>query len=115
MHTDNTMYNTRPNYPLVNGKLSYGYEVLAQCLLADNKSTWLIDGMSSVPWNALCDGLRYALEGHRVVFLDVASARLAPEMIQHLLADSLDNGDAVFGKLYPGQLSDFFAADELQT
>src|SRR5215472_6357221 len=71
--------------------------------------------MSGVSWDSLQAGLQEALAAYQVVFVDVAEARLEGEAVRLLLADSLDNGDTVFGKLYDGTMLDFFDSDRLRS
>jgi mannose-6-phosphate isomerase class I len=101
-------YDTLPDYPLVEGRLVAGYAALAERLVASGSACWSIDGMSGVNWEALENGLQQALADYRVVFIDTASTRLETEAVREILADFLDNGDVVFGKLYTGKLVDFF-------
>ncbi len=108
MLTEITTYNTLPDYPLPEGRLSAGYIALAQRLINSGTSLWTIDGMSGVAWEVLQACLQEALARYRVAFIDAAGAGLGEEAIKRLLADTLDNGDTVFGKLYQGELLDFF-------
>lgn len=114
MLTEIAAYNTSPVYPLTTGRIFAGYEALAQRLIGSGSVLWTIDGMSGVAWEALRDGLQTGLKGRKVTFIDVAVARLNAEATGQLLAASLDNGDDVFGKLYPGELADFFDPEALQ-
>jgi mannose-6-phosphate isomerase class I len=114
MLTDITTYNTLPTYPLAEDRLFAGYEALAQLLINSGIKLWTIDGMSGVAWDALLAGLQRALAGYHIAFIDVAYARLEAETMRDLLAQSLDNGDVVFGKLYSGNLVDFFDPDMLR-
>src|SRR5438128_160645 len=108
MLTEITTYNTLPDYPLAEGRLFAGYAALGQRLINSDVSLWTIDGMSGVAWDVLLAGLREALAGYQVAFINVDDARLEGEAVRGLLAESLDNGDVVFGKLYQGDLLDFF-------
>src|SRR5258708_19822892 len=101
-------YDTLPDYPLVEGQLIAGYAALAERLVVSGSACWSIDGMSGVNWEALENGLQQALADYRVVFIETASARVEAEAVREILADFLDNGDVVFGKLYTGKLVDFF-------
>ena len=114
MLTEITAYDTFPGYPLAEGRLRAGYAALGQRLANSSVRLWTIDGMSGVAWDILQLGLQEALAAYRVVFIDVAEARLEGEAVRQLLADSLDNGDVVFGKLYQGNLLDFFDPDRLR-
>ncbi len=114
MLTEITAYDTFPGYPLAEGRLRAGYAALGQRLANSSVRLWTIDGMSGVAWDILQPGLQEALAAYRVVFIDVAEARLEGEAVRQLLADSLDNGDVVFGKLYQGNLLDFFDPDRLR-
>lgn len=114
MCTENTTYNTLPAYPLADGHLHAGYTALGQHLMSTGIRLWTIDGMSGVAWNVLRANLQQALAGYRVACIDVAGARLKAEAVRSLLADSLANGDMVFGKLYSGTLLDFFDPDRLK-
>jgi mannose-6-phosphate isomerase class I len=113
LNGNKALYDTLPDYPLVQGKLAAGYPTLAKKLLAGGATTWIIDGMSGVDWNTLRLGLQEALADHPVAFIDVAEARRDTSAVKRLLTDWLDNDDTVFGKLYPGLLADFFDPDAL--
>src|SRR5690242_11476998 len=102
MLTDDTRYNTFPTYPLADGHLLAGYDLLAQRLLRSGVRLWALDGMSGLAWNVLLAGLQRALAGVQVEWLDISQARLGNDERKRLLADSLDNGDTVFGKIYSG-------------
>ncbi len=115
MLTETTSYDTFPAYPLAEGHLFAGYAALGQRLVNSGTSLWTIDGMSGVDWDMLRAGLQEALAAYRVVFIDVAGARLEDEAVRQLLADSLDNGDVVFGRLFQGNLLEFFDPDRLRT
>src|SRR5262249_46760692 len=114
MLTGVTAYDTLPDYPLAEGRLLAGYEAFGQRLVNSGVRLWTIDGMSGVAWDILEAGLQEALAAYRVVFIDVAEARLEGEAVRQLLADALDNDDVVFGKLYQGNLLDFFDPDRLR-
>ncbi len=107
-------YDTLPSYELQSGKLASGYDRLAECLLSKGFTVWIIDGMSGADWDVLKRELQTALKGHHAAFIDVSSARLGAREIQKLLTNWLDNDDAVFGKLYPGNLVDFFDSQGLE-
>src|SRR5712692_6519559 len=114
MLTEITAYNSFPDYPLAEGRLLAGYAAFGQRLVNSSVRLWTIDGMSGVAWDILQAGLQEALAAYRVVFIDVAQARLEGEAVRQLLADALDNDDVVFGKLYQGSLLDFFYPDRLR-
>jgi mannose-6-phosphate isomerase class I len=107
-------YNTFPTYPLVEGRLSAGYDTLARRLLQSGVRLWMLDGMSGIAWEGIVAGLQQALAGVKVELIDVSRARQRGDAMKRLLADSLDNDDVVFGKLYSGGLADFFDAGALQ-
>ena len=115
MLSEITTYNTIPAYQLEEGHLHAGYAGLGERLVNSGFRLWMIDGMSGVAWDILQAGLQEALAAYRVVFIDVAEARLEGETVRRLLADLLDNGDTVFGKLYAGNLLDFFDPDRLRS
>ncbi|HET7377600.1 MAG TPA: class I mannose-6-phosphate isomerase [Anaerolineae bacterium] len=107
-------YDTVPGYDVPRGQLAAGYAALAEQLLFADAPIWLIDGMSGVDWPALHSGLQTAL-GHRSVeWIDVAVARKETAAIKQLLAPYLDNRDQVFGKLYDGNLIEFFDEQGLE-
>lgn len=113
MHTEFARYNTLPDYPLAEGQILGGYPALARHLLAGDFRLWIFDGMSGVAWGRFQAGLQEVLSGEQIYFLDVAQARRSPDALRSLLAESLDNGDSVFGKLYEGDLLDFFLPESL--
>ncbi|HET8846246.1 MAG TPA: class I mannose-6-phosphate isomerase, partial [Ktedonobacteraceae bacterium] len=113
MLTKYTGYNTLPDYPLVEGQILEGYTALARYLVDSGFRFWTLDGMSGVAWSQLQAGLRAALSGMQIYFLDVTPACRSCESLRSLLADSLDNDDSVFGRLYEGTLLDFFLPEEL--
>ena len=115
MLSEITTYNTIPAYQLEEGHLHAGYAGLGERLVNSGFRLWMIDGMSGVAWDILQAGLQEALAAYGVVFIDVAEARLEGETVRRRLSDSLDNGDTVFGKLYAGNLLDFFDPDKLRS
>jgi len=115
MLSEITTYNTIPAYQLEEGHLHAGYAGLGERLVNSGFRLWMIDGMSGVAWDILQAGLQEALAAYGVVFIDVAEARLEGETVRRRLSDSLDNGDTVFGKLYAGNLLDFFDPDRLRS
>src|SRR5215472_7018780 len=115
MLTEISAYDILPANSLDEGHLLAGYAALGERLVNSGLHLWTIDGMSGVSWDSLQAGLQEALAAYQVVFVDVAEARLEGEAVRLLLADSLDNGDTVFGKLYDGTMLDFFDPDMLKS
>jgi mannose-6-phosphate isomerase class I len=108
-----TIYDAFPDYPLAEGHVCEGYAQLARYLAHSGMRLWMIDGMSGVAWDIFQAGLQDALAGYRAVFINVAEARLEEDAVKERLADGLDNGDSIFGRLYEGSLLDFFADNRL--
>lgn len=75
----------------------------------------VIDGYVGVLWEELRASLDQALraEGVNATWLSVGSAVKPEGEIDELLAPYLGGNDPVFGKRYPGQLSDLFDAGKL--
>ena len=107
-------YDTVPGYDVPRGQLAAGYAALAERLLLADVPIWLIDGMSGVDWPALRRGLQSALADRSVQWIEVGVARRETARIKRLVAPDLDNHDHVFGKLYDGNLVDFFDPQALE-
>ncbi len=106
-------HDIRPSYPVVGDHLTPAYETLAN-LIRKQPGLWLADGASGVDWKLFIDGLKNALQGQAVEFLDASRAHIGAEAAKKLLQPYLDTGDPDFGKLYDGSLADFFAPAQLK-
>jgi mannose-6-phosphate isomerase class I len=106
-------YDLYPAFPLDDGKIAAGFEVLAAALRPHQRV--VIDGYVGVFWAQWRDQLDAALRAQGVVaaWCDIGSALLPEAEIDCLIAPFMGGDDPIFGTRYTGTLADFFHADKL--
>lgn len=103
-------YDPNPCYPLVEGDVESGFEVLAGKIARARPRTLAIDGPAALLWRDLLTGLLDAL-AERDVTPELVDARrfLAPwEEIRRRTAASILPDDPVFGRMFEGTLRNLF-------
>lgn len=106
-------YNLRPTYRLTAGKLSDGYQALAGIISSSSVKLWLVDGITGVDWGTFRRELQTALNPDRISFIDISTVRIGDDACKQLLHEYLDTGDPNYGRIYPGELGDFFDPDKM--
>jgi mannose-6-phosphate isomerase class I len=104
-------YDPSPRYPVVGGRIELGYDALAAELVRQRPPVVAVDGPAALEWGRLTDSLRRRVEatGLRVRIGDVREFLAPWPAIERLTAAADLPGDPVFGRLYDGPLSGFFA------
>ncbi|MFS2186709.1 class I mannose-6-phosphate isomerase [Mucilaginibacter sp. Mucisp84] len=108
-------YDIYPTFDIA-GPIYTGYKTLANWIIACNHDI-VIDGYSGVYWDVLisCLNDEFAALGIQANWINVNKA-LKPESIIHEITANYDGGDdPLFGKLYDGELSDFFNVEKLKS
>ena len=108
-------YDIYPTFDIA-GPIYTGYKTLANWIIACNHDI-VIDGYSGVYWDVLisCLNDEFAASDIQANWINVNKA-LKPESNIHEITANYDGGDdPLFGKLYDGELSDFFDIEKLQS
>ncbi|WP_243770883.1 MULTISPECIES: class I mannose-6-phosphate isomerase [Mucilaginibacter] len=108
-------YDIYPTFD-IDGPIYTGYKTLANWIVTCNHDI-VIDGYSGVYWDVLisCLNDEFAALGIQANWINV-NKTLKPESIIHEITANYDGGDdPLFGKLYDGELSDFFDVEKLQS
>jgi len=108
-------YDPYPAFPVGRNRFLVGYDALAQ-ILAGQRFV-VVDGEVGVFWDILRERLDEALQrlGVCARWIRVAEALKPAREIERLIAPAVGNDDPVFGRIYGGQLSDFFDFDKLSS
>lgn len=108
-------YTVYPSFEIATGTVSMGVENLVDEL--PKEGCILIDGYMGAYWEEFMGQLTAALQKRNVehVTYDMASAYKDVERIEKMIEPFLGGDDPVFGKLYPGNLEDFFDADKVKS
>ncbi|MBB6501951.1 class I mannose-6-phosphate isomerase [Pedobacter cryoconitis] len=98
----------------IEGAINNGFDSLAHWIACQGQHI-IIDGYSGVYWDLFIHELDYQLikNGKTARWINIDTALKSPEKIDVLIQDNLQLADPVFGKLYEGELSDFFDQDKL--
>ena len=106
-------YDIYPSFELSKGEICQGFKSLAK-EIATHKHI-CIDGYLGVDWGFFINQLTLALEEIQVnsISFSTLGAFKSVEDIDNLIALYLGENDPVFGKLYPGELSEFINFDKL--
>lgn len=107
-------YDLYPVHSLSNGEISVGYDALAKVLMS--KKHIVIDGYGGVFWENVRINLDKAIKdkGVSVTWHSIESAYKSENELDEMLAPWLDGNDPIFGKIYEGELTDFFVEEKLK-
>jgi len=107
-------YNIYPSFEIEKGKIELDYQSLAK-EIADCHCV-CIDGYIGVDWSDFISNLTKALEDIEVqsIAYSMSSAFKESKEIDLLISDFLGGDDPVFGKLFPGELSNFIELEKLE-
>jgi len=108
-------YNIYPSFPIKEGEINYGFDSLARTI-SEHKMI-CIDGYVGVNWEGFIEHLLKALSAldHHYELIDIKEFYKPKSDIEELVTPYLGNEDPVFGKLYQGELIDFFDSEKLKT
>ncbi|TVQ01710.1 MAG: hypothetical protein EA359_13655 [Balneolaceae bacterium] len=108
-------YDIYPAFPLEDGAINRGFDSLAEFISEQESRTIILDGYIGTDWNSVIADLSAVLNINNTgyLYVDVNSALLSEEQIDNKVEDYLGGDDPVFGRLYDGELTDFFDQDKL--
>ena len=108
-------YDIFPDFQISKGSITHGYKNLAKEI--SQYSSVIIDGYMGVYWGDFIANLTHELKvlGLNNTPFSVSSAYKSSEDIDQMIAPYLGGDDAVFGKIYPGKLTDFFDLEKLHS
>ncbi|MGE7774172.1 class I mannose-6-phosphate isomerase [Chitinophaga sp. NPDC101104] len=97
------------------GPIHAGFDSLLTWIL-QRRANIIIDGYVGVQWEDFISALqtRLAALQTNARFVNVNTALIPAADRDALVASSLGNGDPLFGKVFDGQLSDFFSPEKLR-
>jgi predicted NBD/HSP70 family sugar kinase/mannose-6-phosphate isomerase class I len=103
-------YDIYPTIPLVQGEIKEGFDTFAQFLKNLNRSSIVIDGNTGIHWEDLIESIQKACAkiGLYPLFFDVSAGLKTENEIEKFLEPHLGDDDPIFGKLFDGQLIDYF-------
>ncbi|WP_243699147.1 class I mannose-6-phosphate isomerase [Anseongella ginsenosidimutans] len=107
-------YDIFPVFSLEEENIYKGYETLAAWISDFRQVT--IDGYSGVHWQAFTEALNQAFRknGISVNWHCIDAALKGEAEIERLTAPFLGGEDPLFGRLFPGELTDFFETAKLE-
>lgn len=117
--TASGMYDISPAFPIAPDQIRAGFGPLAE-MIADavghGATRVAIDGFGGVLWLPLREGINTALRAREIiaVWQDTATALLPETELLERIASSLGGDDPIFGRLYEGDLLDFYDVDRLR-
>lgn len=112
-------YDMSPAFPLTSGRINVGYRQLADELrraVETGARVFALEGFAGVPWNDVRQTLDAACraQGLTLTWRNVDDWLLVEAYLNKRLAPYLGGDDPLFGRLFDGELSDFFGQDRLQ-
>lgn len=112
--TEPGTYNLYPHFPIDDGKIERGYDVIAESFA--QYSCIVIDGYIGVFWDHFKEQIQDELYklGLSSTWIDVADYMLPEDQIKELKSPYLGGDDPIFGTRYEGELGDFFETEKLK-
>jgi len=106
-------YDIYPAFPLQGNYMGAGYTALAEVI--KEHQTVIIEGYSGVFWDQLVSSLNevFIKQNIKVTWYNSSAAFKSEEDINKMLEPYLGSDDPIFGKVYPGELIDFFDCNKL--
>jgi mannose-6-phosphate isomerase class I len=101
-------YNIYPSFK-IQRPINIGYQSLGQYIL-DAGVNFILDGYGGVQWKIVRESLDefFKSKGIETNWIPVDNCLKSEKEIDQLIASSLGNDDPLFGKIYPGELLDFY-------
>ena len=108
-------YQIYPSFQLTYGLISKGFDSLAEEIISENAI--IIDGYVGVLWSNFIGQLTEALnkKGIDVIAYSIEAAYKDEILVNDMIRPYLGGDDQSFGKIYNGQLKDFFENDKLNS
>jgi len=107
-------YNIYPSFELTSGTIQTGVESLVNAL--PKQGNIIIDGYMGVPWKGFMEAFsdELAKKGVEHIVRAISSAHKDEHDIETMVTPYLGGDDPVFGKIFPGDLDDFFDEEKLK-
>jgi len=101
-------YDIYPAFPLSGNSIGTGYAAFADAI--KDQQTIIIDGYGGVLWDELVNSLNVVFTSlnKKVIWYDAGAAFKSEVEINKMLEPYLGGDDPLFGKIFPGELIDFF-------
>lgn len=108
-------YDIYPTFK-IDQQIYNGFESLAVWIAAQ-KTNITIDGYSGVYWDIFLDSLNaeFIKKGIHVNWVNINEALKPENVINEIIAPAMGGDDPLFGKIYEGDISDFFDAGKLNS
>ena len=108
-------YQIFPSFQLNDGFISEGFDSIAEKIISEKAIT--IDGYIGVLWSDFIVQLTEALDkkGIDVITYSVEAAYKNEALVNDMIEPYLGGDDPSFGKIYNGELKDFFEKDKLNS
>ena len=106
-------YDIYPSFEIEKGSIDHGFHSLAKKISIHKRIC--IEGYIGVDWSNFMPNLLCALEdiGTKSIAYSTSSAIKKSNEIDQMIGPFLGGNDPVFGRLFPGELSDFIDLDKL--
>lgn len=106
-------YSIYPSFT-IRGVIHTGFDSLAE-FIASTPGNIIIEGYTGVYWLNFIKQTNDCLKKHRVLinWRDISTCYKPAREIEKLIKPYLNNPDPLFGKIYPGELVDFFDQQKL--
>ncbi|WP_295711764.1 class I mannose-6-phosphate isomerase [Mucilaginibacter sp.] len=108
-------YDIYPTFK-IDQQIYNGFESLAVWIAAQ-KTNITIDGYSGVYWDIFLDSLNagFIKKGIHVNWVNINEALKPENVINEIIAPAMGGDDPLFGKIYEGDITDFFDAGKLSS
>lgn len=106
-------YAIYPSFP-IKESINIGFDSLAD-YIASTSANIIIDGYTGVFWKNFIKHTNDSLQkqGKSVIWLDVSTCYKSDSEIENLVKPFINNPDPLFGKIYQGELANFFDTAKL--
>jgi predicted NBD/HSP70 family sugar kinase/mannose-6-phosphate isomerase class I len=107
-------YEVFPNFPISNGAIERSFKSLAKEIV--NQKNVLIDGYMGIYWDEFILEITKELKAlnKKSIPFSMSSAYKSTKEIDRLITPYLGGDDPVFGRLFDGELKDFFDMEKLE-
>lgn len=106
-------YNIYPSFK-IQEPINIGYESLGQYVL-DAGVNFILDGYGGVQWEIVRKSLDKFFISNEIEanWIPIENCLKSEKEVDQLISSSLGDDDPLFGKIYPGELRDFYDEDKL--
>jgi mannose-6-phosphate isomerase class I len=112
-NNNSNRYEIYPSFN-IESRIHSGYTSLVERLLT-NSTTIVFDGYIGVNWSFVKRQTEIAFqkEGKTINWISIDDYLKEDQIIENLVSPYLGGDDPLFGKIYPGELSDFYDLDRI--